>query len=118
MTALSGYNISCSSLIAYHCNVALMQTCNEVYDSNDSHSPRALSHIARSLPRVQRILNSDDALSDASIAIVLSLISQEMIRKCNEEIEIHFQGLTRMVDLRGGLPKLEDNRALTLKICK
>ncbi|KAF2170841.1 hypothetical protein M409DRAFT_18813 [Zasmidium cellare ATCC 36951] len=103
---------------SYHCHVALMQTCNEVYDSNDSVSPRALSHIARSLPRVQRILNSDEALSDASIAIVLSLISQEMIRKCNEEIEIHFQGLTRMVDLRGGLPKLEDNRALTLKICK
>lgn len=95
-----------------------MQTSNEIYDSNDGSCPRALQSIARSYPHVQRILNSDHAVSDASIAIVLSLICQEMIRKCVEETAIHFQGLTRMVGLRGGLDKLEGNLALALKICK
>lgn len=104
--------------IAYHCNVALMQTSNEVFDSKDGNSPRALRSIARSYPHIQRILNSGDAISDASIAIVLSLICQEMIRDCVEETAIHFRGLTRMVGLRGGLDKLAGNLALALKICK
>ncbi|UKZ73630.1 hypothetical protein TrVFT333_001278 [Trichoderma virens FT-333] len=103
---------------AYYCNVALMQTCNEMYSDNGNSSPKALYHLSQTFNYVTRLLAGPDALSDSTIMIVVNLISQELIRKGYGDLQVHLNGLQKMIQLRGGLSKLEGNPALLLKVCK
>ncbi|KAL7943490.1 hypothetical protein V8C42DRAFT_329199 [Trichoderma barbatum] len=103
---------------AYYCNIALMQTCNEMYSDNGNSSPKALYHLSRTFNYVTRLLAGPDALSDSTIMIVVTLISQELIRKGEGALKVHRNGLQKMIQLRGGLSKLEANHALLLKVCK
>ena len=65
---------------------------------------------------VNERLSSDDALSDEALASVVSLTLFERVHAHNSKGHIHFQGLQRMVRLRGGLSSLTDNRELLLKL--
>ncbi|KAL7908079.1 hypothetical protein GGI35DRAFT_486222 [Trichoderma velutinum] len=103
---------------AYYCNIALMQTCNEIYSDNGSSSPKALYHLSQTFNYVTSLLAGPDALSDSTIMIVVTLISQELIRKGDGALRVHLDGLQKMIQLRGGLPKLEGSTALLLKLCK
>ncbi|KAL6401646.1 hypothetical protein AUP68_15523 [Ilyonectria robusta] len=102
----------------YHCNIALMEASNEIFMDNGASSPKALYRLSQTLAIVKRRLESADALSDSTIGIVVSLISQEQCRKEFLGAKAHIDGLRRMVELRGGLSQLEGNIALLLKVCK
>lgn len=67
---------------------------------------------------VQRRLESEDALSDSTMAIVISMFHQEQIRKQYAAAKVHMDGLQRMVKLRGGIETLRDSPYLLLKTCK
>lgn len=67
---------------------------------------------------VQQRIDGKDALSDSTLAIVISLFHQEQIRKQYAAAEVHMKGLQRMVQLRGGIQKLETSPYLMLKTCK
>jgi hypothetical protein len=95
-----------------------MQACNELFSCDGNSSVKALYHLSRTLVRVQARVASDEALSDSSIALVVSLISQEQIRNQLDAAEIHAKGLEKIVQLRGGLGSLEGNVPLLLGICK
>ncbi|KAL7793963.1 hypothetical protein V8C43DRAFT_280773, partial [Trichoderma afarasin] len=103
---------------AYHCNIALMQTCNEIYSDNGDSSPKALFHLSETFNYVTSLLAGPEALSDAAIMIVVTLVSQELIRKGYGNLRVHLDGLQRMIQLRGGLPKLEGSVGLLMKLCK
>jgi hypothetical protein len=117
-THLRAETLSNIVYLAYHCNVGLMQVCNEIFSGDGNGSVKVLHHLSRTLIRVQTRLASDDALSDSSIALVVSLISQEQISDQLDAAEIHAKGLEKMVQLRGGLGSLEGNVPLVLGICK
>lgn len=87
-----------------------------LHDGNSSVN--ALHHLSRTLELVRNLLESDKALSDATIATVISLIHQEQIRNYASAAAIHVKGLERMVQLRGGLHQLEHSTPLAQKICK
>lgn len=67
---------------------------------------------------VTNLLAGPDALSDAAIMIVVTLVSQELIRKGYGNLRVHLDGLQRMIQLRGGLLKLEGSVGLLMKLCK
>ncbi|RYP24905.1 hypothetical protein DL767_008529 [Monosporascus sp. MG133] len=100
------------------CSIALMQACNELFLGGGESSPKALYYLSQTFAQVRKRLQSPDALSDSTISTVLSLITQELIRKYQPGVKIHFAGLIRMVELRGGLDQLEKNLPLLVKICK
>ncbi|RYO75252.1 hypothetical protein DL764_010538 [Monosporascus ibericus] len=100
------------------CSIALMQACNELFLGGGESSPKALYYLSQTFAQVRKRLHSPDALSDSTISTVLSLIIQELIRKDQPGAKIHFAGLIRMVELRGGLEQLENNLPLLIKICK
>jgi hypothetical protein len=50
--------------------------------------------------------------------IILSLIHQELLRQHQHAALVHWKGLAKMVELRGGLYGLQANMTLTLKIAK
>ncbi|RYP84522.1 hypothetical protein DL769_001181 [Monosporascus sp. CRB-8-3] len=99
------------------CSIALMQACNELFLGEGESSPKALYHLSQTFAQVRKRLQSPDALSDSTISTVLSLITLEQIRKDQPGAKIHIEGLRRMVELRGGLDKLEGNPPLLVKIC-
>lgn len=103
---------------ASHCSIALMETCNEFFFSDGVSSPTALYHLSQTFTLVNKRLQSDEALSDSTLGIVVMLIFQEQMRKEKLESEIHYEGLRKMIELRGGLCQLERNLPLLLKICK
>ena len=104
--------------VAYHCNISLMQACNEIYLGDGTSSPKALYHLSQTLTHIQRRLGSCDALSDSTMGLIISLIMQEQIRGQGPATEVHARGLQKMVELRGGLSNLERNLTLVLKVCK
>lgn len=95
-----------------------MQACNAIFSSDGRTSEKALYHLSQTLSQVQMRLNSPDAIADSSIAMVVSLISQEQIGSQLDNAEIHAKGLQKMVQLRGGVSSLEENMPLALQVCK
>lgn len=102
----------------HHCNVALLDACNQLFLLGGDSSPQALYHLSEAYAHIQKRLASPDALSDSTIGLVVAFIHQEQIKKGGSQARIHFDGLRRMVALRGGIGELEGNLPLTLKICK
>lgn len=102
----------------YYCNLDMMRACNEIFLRDGDSSACALYHLSRTFAHVKRRLESEDALSDSTIAIVMSLVSQEQIRQQHAAAQIHTQGLIKLIELRGGLDQLGGNIGLVLKICK
>ncbi|CAH0058085.1 unnamed protein product [Clonostachys solani] len=102
----------------YECNLAMMQTCNEIYLGHGDSSSKALYSLSRTVSHVKNKLESPGALSDSTITLVLSLISQEQLKKFDSRAKIHLNGLRRMIELRGGLEQLEGKPPLLLKVCK
>lgn len=95
-----------------------MQASNEIFHCNGQSSPKALYHLSQTFSQVKKRLEGDNALSDSTIAIVMSLINQEQIRQQHAAAAVHVKGLEKLIELRGGLGQLEGNAPLVLKICK
>jgi len=95
-----------------------MGACNSFYFGEGHNSAEALFHLSRAFTLVNERLNSDQALADSTLGMVLMLMTNEKIRMEAAHAQIHFGGLRKMVQLRGGLDKLEGNPGLYLKILK
>jgi hypothetical protein len=95
-----------------------METCNEFFFGESVSSPEAMYHLSRTFALLKKRLKSDEALSDSTLGLILMLIIQEQIRKEHMQAKVHYEGLRKMVELRGGLCQLENNLPLLLKICK
>lgn len=103
---------------ALGCNLAMMEAANETFLRRRRDSPRALLCLARTFACMQKRLHSSDALSDSTLTIVVSLISQQQMLSDIPGAKIHIEGLRQMIELRGGIDQLEDNPPLLMKICK
>lgn len=103
---------------ASHCSIAVMQTCNDFFIGNGASSQMALYHLSQTFTLVNKRLQSNEALSDSTLGIILLLMLQEQMRKAKLETGIHYEGLRKLIELRGGLCQLEGNLPLLLKICK
>lgn len=95
-----------------------MAACNEFFLGQVVSSPETLYHLSQTFALVQTRLTSDEALSDSTLGIILMLIIQEQVRNEHQKAEVHYEGLRKMIELRGGLCQLEGNLPLLLKICK
>ncbi|KAF2451520.1 hypothetical protein P171DRAFT_7734 [Karstenula rhodostoma CBS 690.94] len=79
-------------------------------------SPDALEHLSRAYKLTQRRLAGPEAISDKAIAGVTILAIYQLVHGNVDIGLVHFDGLCRMVGMRGGLAKLmEHNRALAQK---
>ena len=105
-------------MLATRCGIALMEACNNFFYGNGSDSCEGLYYYSEAMGIVKKRLQGDDALNDATITLVVWLILQEEMRGKLSDSDVHYSGLKRMVELRGGLGQLEGNRTLALKICK
>ncbi|KAJ2896767.1 hypothetical protein MKZ38_005255 [Zalerion maritima] len=93
-------------------------TSNEFFLREGKSSPKALRYLSQTLTLVRKRVEGPDALSDSTLMIVLSLVSQEQMRGEYVGAKVHAEGLRKMVQLRGGLDGLEGNEGILLKVCK
>lgn len=95
-----------------------MDACSDFFLDRSTPSPAAIGHLSQAIQLVNSKLASGEALSDKTIFVVLGLTIHEQLRDDRHKWKIHFNGLCRLVELRGGLTQLVENRGLVEKICR
>ena len=86
---------------SYYCSIDMMHTCNLLI-LHGCENIDALCGLSRTFKHVKKRLESDMALSDPSIYMLMTLIMQEQIRQQGDAVKIHAEGLKKIVELRGG----------------
>jgi hypothetical protein len=99
----------------YHCLVALSEACIDFLVGIERYSHEFTYHMCLGLRLVNEKLSSSQALSDTSIATVISLCLIYSMRQLPVQVIVHFEGLCRLIELRGGLNQLRDNPTLVEK---
>lgn len=105
-------------VLAYHCTIALLATWNAFFLGSAAIPVDAGIHLDRAIQLVNQKLDGPQALSDSSLSVVNFLIVQGLLQEVHSVVETHSKGLQQMIELRGGLSRLEENKLLLLKICK
>jgi hypothetical protein len=105
------------NILGYESSLVLIQALNETYLGGGYSCPSSLSCLSQTLELLKKRLGSREALSDQTLAIVMSLINQEQLVDHYSAAEAHMAGMKRIVDLRGGLENIE-NLAVVAKICR
>ncbi|KAH8651186.1 hypothetical protein BX600DRAFT_100372 [Xylariales sp. PMI_506] len=108
----------CMDLTSYHCSLALMSTLNGFVFATEAEPPEAMHHLGKAVRLVNQSLDTADGLSNSNIFVVNFLAVRDMFREEQPNVDIHWQGLQKMIKLRGGLSQLEDDLHLILKIHK
>jgi hypothetical protein len=98
--------------------LCLMEVCNDFYLNRPTMSPPTLKHMSKAFILINKKLSSDEALSDATLLMVLALVIVEQLHDEPQRWEVHLQGLFRIVELRGGLAQYRDTWELAHKICR
>ncbi|KAK9773441.1 putative Fungal-specific transcription factor domain-containing protein [Seiridium cardinale] len=86
-----------------HCVLAAAGTLSDPFFARPQNSPRVLLHSCKAYQLVNSRLHQNDALSNEAFAGVISLGILEDLFSRHPTVQIHLQGLHRMVELRGGL---------------
>ncbi|KAI0409113.1 hypothetical protein F4802DRAFT_232657 [Xylaria palmicola] len=92
----------------FHCVVALSVAVSVSRPVTRQERTEAFRHLSRSLRLVNERLVDDGgmALSDATVAVVVAMTQYERFLGCHGHALVHFEGLQRIVALRGGIAAL------------
>ncbi|KAI1424177.1 hypothetical protein F5Y12DRAFT_715530 [Xylaria sp. FL1777] len=92
----------------FHCIVAMSVAVSMSLSVTRQESTEALFHLSRSLRLVnQRLAGGGGlALSDTTLAVVLAMTQHERLLGYHSHALVHFEGLQRIIELRGGISKL------------
>ncbi|KAI0468179.1 hypothetical protein F4859DRAFT_216954 [Xylaria cf. heliscus] len=102
----------------FHCVVAMSVAAAASLPVARQESTEALRHLSRSLRLVNQRLAEDRelALSDTTLGVVIVMTQHERLLGYHHHALIHFEGLQRIIDLRGGIIKLiSDSPAIAQK---
>ena len=74
-----------------------------VQQEDPAETFRHLSHTFRLL---NERLSGNEALSDTTVAVVVSMAQYELLQEHYSQGLVHIKGLQRMIELRGGISQL------------
>jgi hypothetical protein len=95
----------------FHCAMAMAIMALNSLTMQPEDPADALRHMAHSLRMVnQRLVSPHEALSDTTLAVVMMLSHYERHQGHLRQGQVHFDGLLRMVELRGGITYLAQTR--------
>jgi hypothetical protein len=72
----------------------------------DADSREAVLHLTHTLRLVNKKLSGKEALSDTTMAAIVGMTQYERVRGQHHQAVVHFEGLQRIVELRGGITHL------------
>ncbi|OBT63718.1 hypothetical protein VE03_06190 [Pseudogymnoascus sp. 23342-1-I1] len=103
----------------FHIAIATSVTARNGLVVEKDDPKEAMRHLSQTFRLINERLSGNDAVSDATIAVVVILAQHERLRGHHQEGLVHVGGLERMVQLRGGVMALSRYRpALTQKMFK
>lgn len=103
----------------FHCAIATSVTARNGLLVEKDDPKEAMCHLSQTFRLVNERFSGNDAVSDATIAVVVILAQHERLRGNHREGLVHVGGLERMVQLRGGVRALSRYRpGLTQKMFK
>src|SRR3954452_4154204 len=88
----------------------------DTLSGKEETSPRALQHLSQKYRCIRQNIRRDRNPSDATIGAVMSMALHEDLRGHADRSKVHMDALQRMVELRGGLTQIADNRVFLHKI--
>lgn len=95
-----------------------MDATNAFFVRGGPQGSEGLQYYSTSLAVINNRLCSGEALSDSTLMLIVLLVLQEQMRQEMVSARVHYEGLKKMIELRGGLARLENNVPVVLKICK
>jgi hypothetical protein len=99
-----------------HGVLAIKASFAELTTKHAETSPASLTHLSKAYRFTQKRLDGPNAVSDKAIAAVTILAIYQLVHGHVGVGLVHFNGLCRMIELRGGLGVLlQQNRALAQK---
>lgn len=102
--------------IDFHCMLAISASSPKHPNETSQTSAAALVHLSKSYSLINARISGPDPVSNSTIAAVTSLIIYQRLQDQRSTGLIHFDGLCRMIELRGGMAELsKDNRSLAQK---
>jgi Fungal specific transcription factor domain len=116
---------SCSQLLirhpshsktVFHCTVATSFVVFEAVSLKGADAIEAMGHANRAFHLLNKKISSEDALSDTTMANMICMAQYERVQSQYGQALVHFKGLQRMVELRGGIELLKSKRELAQKI--
>ena len=103
----------------FHCAIAASVTARNGLVVEKDDPKEAMRHLSQTFRLINERLSGNDAVSDATIAVVVILAQHERLRGHYREGLVHVGGMERMVQLRGGVVALSRYRpGLTQKMFK
>ncbi|KAI1469246.1 uncharacterized protein F4812DRAFT_323434 [Daldinia caldariorum] len=101
----------------FHCAMAASIAAKNMLTSSSENYSEGLRHLSHSLQIVNQRLSGGKALLDTTLASVVAMLQYERMCGQYQQSLIHFRGLQRMVELRGGISQLRrDKPELAQKI--
>lgn len=99
-----------------HGVLAIKASFHDTWDMDIQVSSNTLVHLSKAYQITQKRLDGPNAASDVAIAGVTILAIYQLVHGHIKAGLVHFNGLCRMIEMRGGLEKLMmHNRALAQK---
>ncbi|CAJ2508895.1 Uu.00g139210.m01.CDS01 [Anthostomella pinea] len=101
----------------FHCAIAMAAAAFDPSWLTQQETAQAMVHLSRGMRIVNERLSGDDALSDLTLGVVLSMSQHESLRNRHHQGLVHLNGLLRMIELRGGISVLAaHNPAIAQKV--
>ncbi|CRG89921.1 hypothetical protein PISL3812_06960 [Talaromyces islandicus] len=103
----------------FHCALALSISILNNLIAEPEDPLQAVRHLSHTFRLINQRLSGSDAVTDATIAVVLMLTQYERHDNQHWRAMVHFQGLERMIKLRGGISRLRETMPiLAIKIAR
>jgi len=99
----------------FHCFAALSEACMDYVTGKQNQSAEYRLHMVRAMRLINDKLSSTNAVADTNMAGVIALCLLSSVREQPLQTKIHFDGLCRMIELRGGMDELVNIPALIEK---
>ncbi|KAI1305061.1 hypothetical protein F5Y03DRAFT_163162 [Xylaria venustula] len=89
----------------FHCVVAMSVAASIPFTATRQETTEAFSHLSRGIQLVNQRLaeNRDSALSGTTLAVVILMAQHERLLGYYDHALVHFEGLHKIVALRGGI---------------
>jgi hypothetical protein len=100
----------------FHCSLALIIAALDHLLGDDRATVDRGLIASKAFKLLNLKLSSADALSDTSLASVISLCLLADVRQRYVESQVHFEGLCKMIEMRGGMQGLEGNIQIAEKV--
>ncbi|KAF4637287.1 hypothetical protein G7Y89_g799 [Cudoniella acicularis] len=95
----------------FHCTVAMCVIAVNALRIEKADSVEAMHHMSDTFRLVNQKLSGKEALSDTTMAVIVALSHYERVRGRHCQGMVHFEGLHRIVELRGGILRLVNYKA-------